>query len=186
MTGSASDDAQAAVALAAAQLTFDLQFRQLQRSDTAAQSLILAVTLSAALATPLIISTADFVGFAAALLALTLIVYLLSAGAAVLLAMRVLYSPQGNRPPGESWLHYSHISAYTQAGYIDRLSNMSSNEMLLGILENTYVLARVVDSKAQAVGRAVRWTRWSFAMLGILLLARYLAPAVVTWISGRF
>lgn len=155
----------------AAALSFEYQFRQLERADTTAQSLITTLTLSAALAGPLL--TASGFSEVGAWFGLPLLVWLAVTGMALKHAFSVVYSAKGHRPPGDGWLHYSHIARFEDpdafVAYLTDRPHMQQRDDLLAVM---WVLATVVTEKADAVGRCIRWTGASMALLGGLIVLR--------------
>src|SRR5919109_3753868 len=97
-----------------AKSVYELQYPELQRVTAIAGSLLTAVTLSAALAAPLLVlgirrSLLD------ALFGIGLLAYLLCLGNAIRYALRILYSPLAKEPVVHGVFNLRHVATFADA-----------------------------------------------------------------------
>lgn len=146
--------------------------RQLERASGTAQALLSAVTLSGALAGPLLAIglEPDTFGY---LLAGLVGVYLVLLAVAVRACLGVIYTRQGDDPAAVSVLHYRHIAAHDSAEvYAQRVLGMSDHEQITGLLSDCFVVSQVVTAKAARAASAVRWTGMTLGVLALLVLVK--------------
>lgn len=156
-----------------AQVTFEHMHRNLERADSATQSLLSAVTLSAALAGPLLLLNIGHTALDAAFGAM-LVIYIVALGNAIRHALRTVYTPTRLSEAYEGPFHHYHIGKFNRGE--DYVAYMAGNRMDYGqhLLMESWVAATVMRKKLVAMRRTVRWTAISLALLGILIIARFL------------
>ncbi len=156
------------------QLIFETQLRQLERTGLGAQALLSAVTLSGALAGPLLVLglTKDVWGYVTAAL---IAVYLGLLAGAVRACLGVIYTRAGDVPFGfgQSVLHYRRIvEAGPSANFAQTVLSMSDRDQLTAVLKDSYVISVVLLSKTGRMKAAVTWTSAALSVLALIVLAR--------------
>jgi hypothetical protein len=161
--------------LEVARFIFDVQLRQLERSSFTAQGLIAAVTITAAIASPLLVAGVHR-SAGAIVYGVLIVVYLGSLAVAVRASLSVLFTRSGHIPKGHGILHYGHISSYpTPAAFADRFEQLGDRqELTREILDEVWSLAQVVQIKATKIGSAAVAGAVSLILLGMLVVARFI------------
>lgn len=140
------------------------------------QGLIAAVTLSAALSSPLLIlgteKTWPNVGFGIALM-----LYLVIIASAVRHAFVVLHSPiQATEIPsaGHGVMHWQSIAAHpSPEAYSESLQSITQADRLSSLIEQDWIAARLISDKVDHTRKAIRWAAASLLMLAVLILLRF-------------
>lgn len=158
-------------------MIFDIQLRQLEGTGTTAYTLLTAATLSAALAAPLLVSGIE-ASLAAWVFGCMLIAYLGALGIAVYLALKVLFTRTGHDPTTRGIVHYKRLRHLGVDGISRTLSTSGDQQLLRALCEDIFILARVVDEKATALGMAIRWAGATFALLGLAIVTRFAVSLV--------
>ena len=157
-----------------AKVTYDMHYQELQRVTSVAASLLTAVTLSAALAGPLLVTGIERT-LLDGIFGLGLLGYLLCLSNAIGHALRVLYSPLGREPvPG--LFNPRNIAARfsTIAEYEEYFRRSTREEQITDLIAQTWVYAQLVNLKVISAKNAAQWTRISLLTLSGLILLRYL------------
>ena len=157
----------------AAVLTLDVQFRQHERATLIAQSLLGVLTLSAALAAPLVL-----IGVKQSIidgaLGLLLIIYLTILGNAIRHCLKAAYLRMKVAESFENSIHYQHISRFRSASeYLEELGKQRDEDRLREIQAYSWLVAKVMMSRRDEIQKAIRWTMLSFLFLGLLVVFRF-------------
>jgi len=109
-----------------------------------------------------------------------LLLYLVFVGIAVQRSIRALYSPLTNTYLVPSFLNHRYVATtFKDANsYLEHFSQLTPQEKLEQVVKQTWVDAKLMNRKRDAVGSAVRWVQLSLLMLGLLVLRKYVTLVV--------
>lgn len=159
-------------------VSYDLQYRELERATSIAQGLVSAVTLSAALASPLLV-----IGLKRSILDAIfgglLLIYLAVLGNAVRHAFWVFATKPvfGGMPSPEVagfFNHRSIVEFATPTAFREYFTRLTDQEKFNYVIEQTWADAKLANRKFVAITRTIRWTAISFMFLASLVMLRFL------------
>lgn len=166
-----------------ARFAFDIQYRELERTTSIGHGVLSAVTLVAALATPLLIFD---VGTSLTPLVITftfeLVVYLTLLAVSVRHAMRVLINPSKGWPniAREDWpavrgyLNFWYMAQFRDAEeFADYFTNLDSRERRDYLIRQVYSDAKLNKRKAESAAAAIKWAFRSFGILAAMIATRF-------------
>lgn len=163
-----------------ARFAYDVQSRQLERSTNAAQGLLTAVTLLAALGAPLLLPPPDD-GWLELVVGLLLVGYLLALGLSLRHSLSVLATnPRRMTKPtvARGFLFYRDIAAYPSADVFGQdFRSAMTTDQLTYVLDQVYVLGSLVVVKSDHVVKAIKWLIRGMALFAAALVLNYLARA---------
>jgi hypothetical protein len=148
------------------------QFANLDRASATAQTFVAVLTLSASLASPLLVS-----GLTASLptyvFSAVLILYLAALGKALRHAIRVIFLRPDNMPIEQSAFGWADIRAFeTGQEYAAHVTQLSEVERLQHVLEVAWRSGYVVTEKFREMEQSRRWTAISLILLALLVVCR--------------
>jgi hypothetical protein len=157
-----------------AALALDVQFRQHERATLIAQSLLGVLTLSAALAAPLVL-----IGVKQSIidgaLGLLLISYPTILGNAIRHCLNAAYLRMKVAESFENSIHYQHISRFHSASeYLEKLGKQRDKDRLREIQAYSWLVATAMMARRLEIQKAIRWTMLSFLFLGLLVVFRFI------------
>jgi hypothetical protein len=165
--------------LAAAAFALELQYRHIDRAAITAQSFLGALTLSAALAGPLLV-----IGVRRSLpygfFGLLLIGYLAVLGIAIRHCIRSTYRRFPTSESFENLLHYIYIASRfaSPAEYSDVAVKQQSEQRVRELYEYVWLTAIVMAERRRDIHKAIRWTMASLLLLGCLVVFRFVIAFV--------
>jgi hypothetical protein len=154
-------------------LALEVQFRQHERATLVAQSLLGALTLSAALSAPLLVlgvkrSIID------GIFGLLLLLYLAILGNTIRHCLNAAYLRMRVSESFENSLHYQHISrSCSSSEYVGNLSKQSDEDRLRETQAYAWLVATAMRERRREIQKAIRWTMLSFSFLGLLVVFRF-------------
>jgi hypothetical protein len=164
----------------AATFSLEVQLRHIDRATITAQSFLGALTLSAALAGPLLV-----IGARRSLLygifGLLLIAYLAVLGNAIRHCMRATYRRIVKSESFNNPLHYIHIASKFASGaaYSEHARRRDHEDRIRDVYEYVWLTATVMADRRKEIHRAIRWTIASFLLLGFLVVFRFIIALVL-------
>ena len=164
----------------AASISLDLQMRQIDRATSIAQTLLLVLTLSTALAAPLLVIGATR-STLNVLFGLALVLYLAVLANAIRYCLHIAYRRMPISEDFENYQHYVYIAKEfkTKDKYLDYLRDVDEKgKWLSDIHTNIWLISVAMDEKREAIHKAMRWTRLSLFGLGLLVMLRL---AISVW-----
>ena len=165
---------------AAAAFALELQYRHIDRATITSQSFLGALTLSAALAGPLLV-----MGVQGSLLygifGLLLITYLVVLGVAIRNCMRSTYRRIVRSESFDNSLHYIHIASNFASGaaYSEVALKQENEQRVRELYEYVWLTATVMADRRKEIHKAIRWTMASLLLLGFLVIFRFIISFVL-------
>lgn len=159
-------------------LAYEIQYQELMRSVAIAQGLVSAVTLSAALASPLLLIGARR-SPSNAVFGLLLILYLGTLGNSLRHAFwafctKPIFRPAVRTSPTPGFMTYLFISTFeSPQKYQEYFRSLSEEARLDHLIDQTFTDANLVKAKFVALSKTIQWSALSFGLLAMLVLFRF-------------
>jgi hypothetical protein len=158
-----------------ASFALEVQLRHIDRATHIAQSLLAVLTLTGALAGPLLVIGAGR-SLLDGLFGALLIVYLTTLGNAVRHCMHVTWRRMVSSESFDNPLHFHYIAKFkTGDEYVSYLQGQRGEDWLSQTQAYAWLMARVMNCKRSDIRKAIRWTMLSLLLLASLVVFRFAA-----------